>query len=61
MTGEGKGVQLPILKEFVVYFRLKVRSKLVVMDESQLVCYSKGGTCSLRNSVCCVLITFLPF
>ena len=54
-------MQLPILKEFVVYFRLKVRSKLVVMDESQLVCNSKGGTCSLRNSVCCVLITFFPF
>ena len=28
------------------------------MDERQLVCYPKDGTCSFRGSVCCVLLTF---
>ena len=31
------------------------------MDERQLVCYSRSGTCSLRGSVCCVLLIFSPF
>ena len=28
------------------------------MDERQLVCYPRSGTCSLRGSVCCVPINF---
>ena len=28
------------------------------MDDRQLVCYARNGTCSLRGSVCCVLLTF---
>ena len=31
------------------------------MDERQLVCYLRSDTCSLRDSVCCVLLTFFPF
>ena len=31
------------------------------MDERQLVCYPRSGTCSLTGSVCCVLLTFFPF
>ena len=30
------------------------------MDERQLVCYPRSGTCSLRNSVGCVKATFSP-
>ena len=28
------------------------------MDEHQLACYPRNGTCSLRGSICCVLLTF---
>ena len=28
------------------------------MDDRQLVCYLRNGTCSLRVSVCCVLFIF---
>ena len=31
------------------------------MDECQLICYPRSGTCSLRRGVCCVLLTFFPF
>ena len=32
------------------------------MDEHQLICYLKSGTCLLRNSVCCAhVITLFPF
>ena len=30
------------------------------MDERQLVCYPRSGTCSLRGTVCSVLVTFSP-
>ena len=42
------GHGLSILKEFGVFFIF-------------LACYSRSGTCSLRNSVCCVLIFFSFF
>ena len=28
---------------------------------SPSVCYLTSGTCSLRGSACCVLLTFFPF
>ena len=28
------------------------------MDERQLVCYPRSGTCSLMGSVCCVVCCF---
>ena len=31
------------------------------MDDCQLVCYPRSGTCSLRESVCCAPVTFFPF
>ena len=31
------------------------------MDERQLVCYPRNGTCFLRSSVCCFLLAFSPF
>ena len=30
------------------------------MDECQLACYPRSVICSLRGSVCCVLLTFSP-
>ena len=31
------------------------------MDDRQLVCYPRNGTCSLRRSVCCFLLIISPF
>ena len=28
------------------------------MEKQQLACYPRSVTCSLRNSACCVLLTF---
>ena len=53
---------LLILKEFLVLGKFKLIFKVnIKMHERQLVCYPRNGTCSLRESVCCVLLTSCPF
>ena len=49
--------KLTILKEFLVFWILPSKLKIKfwsynLMDERQLVCYQRSGTCFLRNSVC---------